>query len=786
MPSQPCDISSLSSTDTYLALQSSKQGYPRNRIRRIVEPAISGLRASAFYSCISHLHLFHRVDFVPLLHPESYRMEPGISHSPPSRGQQFSTSLFSISNTVPSLSRPLTPALLLGEALVLQSPSQPASPIFHHGDNFTPYSTHKLSPAMENCFLQPKNPYNESMLTPHKAGYDNSPFGTNGFPSAKTTPSFDPEDDLEMPAWAEDETLSLFPQLGASVLEEEGSGGLTRGADTVDEYPVASPTATTIDPTSPLAALQRADLAYIKKLADDNEPIIARIQRTGTDESTASWVASPTVRVEDTENSGVNLAFSIDSFSMDPSNTRGTGSAQILTPPSSSLRVERRPRSQSDVGIKRIERDNEGVWCGLSPEMRTGLGDSDMPMNLKEMDQSKKIHEKNLEVEAWLKRSPMLGPEKMNCRGLTVPKMDRRSKSISDFRLEPSDVQLQHEIIGDVDMAEDTDSDEDVSARNSSWEEGSLDAWGEFAEKSNTTNPSPPANLEVSIGPEPEEYDPDKDPKFLPAPGCFFSAKPWCDAPNFESGSTGVNQPPTSNLAIHRFKERADNIETASRTATFGSATMQGLTLEDAFLNPGILKRLSLGRDKGKGKEKEKENEKEKLLKERKASIFENFEFPFKKRTSTNNMQGGLPESAVGEISQQDITSNAASSPPKWKSSWSQRKSKLSIDTAIGQATGQLAAIGAAEESKSATSVGSPWSPFGLNSLSPQGTKRTRRTRSKSDLSNVGSTSNTKLTKPRPVTKPEVGLVALMQQQDRKSTRLNSSHITPSRMPSSA
>ena len=687
---------------------------------------------------------------------ENYRMASPTSGVPPSQDHQFSMDLFSVSGAKPG---PLTPNLL----------GVPASPLSYHSNNSTPRSTGPLSLGMESHSLQP-NSYNENMLTPHRAGYGNSSYRTNEFPSEKTTPSFNPEDlpeDLEMSSWVEGENLSLFPPLGASVTSPTAAATIRQTspvmATTVPEHHHKR--------TIPTAPPQADGILPVKKL---DEPIITQIRRTGTDESTASWMISPIVRVEDTENSEVNLALSADSSSTDTGNVGEIGPTGTLIS-SSLLQVERRPRSQS---MREIERDEDGVWSGLSPEMRRGLKSSALglginpwveylPMNLREMEQFKKIHEKNLEVEAWL--NPVLDSRvKMSCQGLTVPRKDKRSKSISDFRFEPSGCESRPGFIGDIDMAEDTDSDEDVSAKDSSWEEGSLDAWGECAEKSNknTTNSSPPANPEevMSMEPEPEEYDPNTDPKLLPLPGQFFSAMPWHDDPTFGPNSSQINQPSTSNHAISKFKECADNLETISRVATFGSGTMRGLGLEDVFLNrEGILKRLSFGRDK----DKDKDRDKERSPKERRSSIFElPFELPFKghKRTPTNSTQGGLPKSILGEKSQQDTPTHATFSPPKRKSSWNQRKSKLSIDTAIGQMTGQLAAIGAADGSKSATSGGSPipWSPFALNSLNPP-PQLTRRSRTKSDLSNIGSTLSAKLTKLRPTTKADLDLVTLMQ-----------------------
>ena len=252
-------------------------------------------------------------------------MSPPTSGVPPSRDHQFST--LSVPHAAPSLSGPLMPNLL---APTSQSPNRPASPFSYQNNNFTPRSTRQISVAMESHHsLQPYNSYDESMLTPHRTGYCSSSFRTTEFPSEKTTPSFDPEDspeDLEMLPWVGDETLSLFPPLGVA---GEGLGAISRGVDIAGEYLAASATnpttAATIRPLSPVMAtsvprhhnawtipkspLQAESTQPMKRLAKGDEPIITHIRRTGTDESTSSWMVSPIVRVEDTENSEVSLAF---------------------------------------------------------------------------------------------------------------------------------------------------------------------------------------------------------------------------------------------------------------------------------------------------------------------------------------------------------------------------------------------------------------------------------------------------------------------------------------------
>lgn len=613
--------------------------------------------------------------------------------------------------------------------------------------------------------------------------------------SEKTTPSFGPMDDLDldMPNWTADDDIVPFPSLDIENLERGGMTVPTGGAELAEEYAgrkiismiTDSPDTTTASQnTWPISPRLSASPPPMKRpmMGDDDEPLITQIRRAGTDGSTTSWrVVSPIVKVEDYESSEMNLTMSIESSSTDTANMNLTRNGHEAP----TLQVEGRPRSHSDVGVRAIQRNEDGTWGGLSPEMRRGQvteglglgigqGADFLPMNLREMEQFKKMQEKNLEVEEWLRRSPILGPRtrvktgNSENRGLGVPKTDRRSKSISDFRFSGvREPRQESGVNGDIDN--DTDSDDVVSQIDSSWEEGSLDAWADNPEKPDKIT-SPVANPErMDVDAEEEEYDPNKDPKLLPRPNQFYSAKPWRDDPTFGPTPRGIanpNQPHTSNAAIHRFKEANDRLETASRVATFGSArNTRNITSSDVdkFVNTeGILKRLSFGRDKDKDKEKSP--------KDRKSSIFE---FPFKgiKRTPSNAGDGGPPKPPLAEHLRKDSTSSSAFPPPRWRPTWSnQRRGKLSIDTAIGAMTGQLAAVGAAHgESggRSTTSGGTsplPWSALvGTNSLGPPaigiGMKRSR---SKSDLSSLGSSIGAKLTKPRPTPKPEFGLATMM------------------------
>ena len=577
-----------------------------------------------------------------------------------------------------------------------------------------------------------------------------------------------------MPAWTIDDDIVPPPSLDSENLERNRMSLPTDGAELAEEYSgrvdttkittamTASPGATTApqNNTWPISPRPSASPPPVKRpmMGDDDEPLITHIRRAGTDESALSWrIVSPIVKVEDYESSEMNLTMSIESSSADTANTSFPRNGDEIPTP----QVERRPRSHSDVGVRGIQRSDDGVWGGLSPEMRRGLvseglglgigqGAGDLPMNLREIEQFKKVQEKNSEVEEWLRRSPILGPRTRvkagsgKTRGLSVPKRDRRSKSISDFRFDaPGACEPGQGGGGNGDTDDSMDSDDEVSQMGSSWEEGSLDAWADKPDEVTSPAANPEDRMDVEMGDE--EYDPNKDPKLLPRPNQFYS---WRDAP----GITNPTQPHTSNAAMRRFKEANDRLETASRVATFGSARhTQGMTLADAdkFVNTeGILKRLSFGREKDKDKEKPS--------KDRKSSIFE---FPFMgiKRTPSNAGDGGPPKSPLSEYSWKDSISGSAPPPPRWRPSWPhQRKGKLSIDTAIGAITGQLAAVGAANcgenDGRSTTSGGTsplPWSALAAHPLSTPSIGM-KRTRSKSDLPNIGSSTGGRLIKPRP------------------------------------
>ncbi|CUS12138.1 unnamed protein product [Tuber aestivum] len=275
-----------------------------------------------------------------------------------------------------------------------------------------------------------------------------------------------------------------------------------------------------------------------------------------------------------------------------------------------------------------VNRGEDGSWKGgLDPtarrEVELGLGD--LPFSLKEQEIIRGIEEKNADIEDWLSRNTNLSVK---------PADKKRSRSLADFRRRPvvppksKDDSVRpgesSPTTGAVLFDEDDDTglpgaydyEIDDSSVASSFIEGSLDDPLEDRGPMDTGE-NPPSEIELRKTAEEEEAEQKRretDPQYYPRPNQFYSAHPWNDTVaqvGRGAAITSRNQPNTANAAIIKFCRYAENIETASRVATFGSQMSKSRRLSagdaDRFLANGLLKSLSFGREKDKEKEKEKQ-----------------------------------------------------------------------------------------------------------------------------------------------------------------------------------
>ncbi|CAZ81595.1 unnamed protein product [Tuber melanosporum] len=443
-----------------------------------------------------------------------------------------------------------------------------------------------------------------------------------------------------------------------------------------------------------------------------------------------------------------------------------------------------------------VNRGEDGSWKGgLDPtarrEVELGLGD--LPFSLKEQEIIRGIEEKNADIEDWLSRNTNLSIK---------PTDKRRSRSLADFRrrpmvppkskddcVRPGESSSTGAVLFDED--DDTglpgayDYEDDDSSVASSFVDGSLDDSPED-QGSMDTSEIPPSESELMKTAEEEEAEQkrrENDPQYYPRPNQFYSAHPWNDTVAQVGRGAAIasrNQPNTANAAITKFYRYAENIETASRVATFGSQMSKSRRLSagdaDRFLANGLLKSLSFGRDKDKEKEREKEKEKQ-LNHQRRPSMWgtipsrlkrgfsnagdkEREKEKEKERLGTGlSMEGRKRGNSTTSLAS---TASHAFAPIKRGSSWAKSapKSPLKVDTKnIGGAFAQMAsmAAGAGQSSAHTAHTASTAGIISPPTRSLSGgfiAQTVKRARSKSDI------SSSKLQKGKPV----FGIVSMLGQ----------------------
>lgn len=285
-----------------------------------------------------------------------------------------------------------------------------------------------------------------------------------------------------------------------------------------------------------------------------------------------------------------------------------------------------------------VKRDENGVWTGgLDPIVRSVSGnDGELSFNLKEQSILAALEVKKAEIEDWLTNASRGGGKDPRTKsassgvrpgGLVVKAKRSRAKSFTDCKakeppkVDPGAAALVvmpgGSSVGNFTRALATgviadDSSDDDSSVASSWVECSLDDLDD--DESMNTSEAPPTGEDLKkseLEAEEEQRRLENDPAFLPKPRQFYSSHPWNDtiAPVMRGAGIAVqNQPHTANAAMMKFQNYAENIETASRVATFGSQASRSRRPssgdpDKAFVETGLLGRLSFGRDKDKERE---------------------------------------------------------------------------------------------------------------------------------------------------------------------------------------
>lgn len=444
-----------------------------------------------------------------------------------------------------------------------------------------------------------------------------------------------------------------------------------------------------------------------------------------------------------------------------------------------------------------VQRGEDGSWAGgIGPGMRSAPGnDGELMFNLKDQSIQAAIEVKNAEIEDWLKKhSNTSGRDGKGSRARATPGVfaakagKHISKSIADLKAkrdppktDPAAATL-HEICTpqymrdpatDAAAADDDSSDDSTAA--SSYVEGSLDEVLDDDE-SMSTSEAPPTEEDLKkleLEAEEEQRRLENDPAFFPKPRQFYS-RPWNDiaGPITRGAEIAMeSQPQTANAAMMQFQKYAENIETASRVATFGSQTsrrtrrLSSSDVDKTLVEPGLLKRLTFGRDKAEPGHQRRSSLLGNMVKKKWfGSTGENRN---KDEGGENvNEKSGLGyagssgrkrgDSTASSIAS-SIASGTAFGPPKQTRSWG--KGSLKVDTSVPSAFAQMAGIGAGIGKSSAhTSTSPPAPPEKRNTGLAMGVNAIKALRRPRSISELGAGS--KLHK----SKPAFGIVGLLGQ----------------------
>ncbi|EEP76651.1 predicted protein [Uncinocarpus reesii 1704] len=228
---------------------------------------------------------------------------------------------------------------------------------------------------------------------------------------------------------------------------------------------------------------------------------------------------------------------------------------------------------------------------GLDPSSRT----EDLVPSLKEITAQQELEVKIADVERWLSFSEANSEVEDNTLiGYQSQKKwrfpgRRRTKSTGDSPLSPRNPnangqQATHDTIPGpgVLVIEESEEDEDDS------------------HSSDSSLPRPPDDVDSGsqLGFKEDDFPPTDTISLsseVPLPRQFIRSRPWQDQPRNQRFGDMKEQPPTSSAAIYRFLRQADNTDTASRRATWGTrevteADVESLRFESMRINDDGMK----------------------------------------------------------------------------------------------------------------------------------------------------------------------------------------------------
>ncbi|KAI4193250.1 MAG: hypothetical protein LQ346_003972 [Caloplaca aetnensis] len=367
---------------------------------------------------------------------------------------------------------------------------------------------------------------------------------------------------------------------------------------------------------------------------------------------------------------------------------------------------------------------------GVDPQARLQVKDTEVP-NLKDQAETQNMALKIADVQEWLAHSdtgsdaggiPSPPPRPRATRRRRAKSAGERSLTQENLmnlaRAPPSAIDMH---IPGPGLFIKEESDDEV------WDMEDDD--DEEAESDDGLPETPPAVVAVddSTGNVPET---DAEEQHT-SPPPLYRAHVWQD-PLYDSADPGPGvkiQPVTSNDAIMRFRQRANDLETLSRAATWGTRRLSESDLE------GIFHRLSFkntddGKEKGERRGSFLEAAANKLMPKRRQSTLR------RQESEANKQQPHRP--SIGEHKKMDSLGSRKESlsvpSPQRRPSLGKRPKSPRIDTAVAAMAGQIAAVGAGK--------GGPTTATGSSSPTGAWMNVIKRNRSRSDLQTNRSSGN--------------------------------------------
>ena len=416
---------------------------------------------------------------------------------------------------------------------------------------------------------------------------------------------------------------------------------------------------------------------------------------------------------------------------------RGDSPARLIDQDHAAKRSRAGSRSshlavQDDDGLSEEEDDLERFErrTTLDPNARNQISNVEIP-NLKDQQDSAERALKNADVVDWLDRSASesgigldIPPEKPRSAGekqratsagaqvLSRANLEALKTKPADFRIVGPGVLLDESSGGEASEEEEEDDDEIASIGES---------------------PMAPPTVglnDISDEARPSIYNE------LPKQPPLYRAKLWQDQ-LYDSSDPGVKmQPVTSNEAIKRFEQRAGDIDTVSRVATWGTRRMSESDMHSLF------SRLTFNSEKSADPGKTKRDRSGSILQQAAAKLVSRKPSIIKRKESEQARDSAATRPGLGHHSRTSSGENRKDSGltvPQAPSRGLQRMGSLgkrpkspTINTGCAVATmaGQMAALGSSSP-LSATATSPP--PGCLN-----GRKNVvKRPRSRTDLNNT-------------------------------------------------